>query len=242
MPSKKSAVAHVSAPSEAPIARIADTAAWLPRTEVLKWVHNPRLNEQAIPKVAASIRQFGFVAPLIVWVEQNRMVAGHTRLGALDSILAVEPTFVPRGAPEGVVRGLVPVRFHSFASEAEADAYAVADNRLNELATWDVPALQGIMGTLDQSLITVSGFDPSQFQLPILDLTPPTDLTPPEEKPKKERNPNAQVIHYDLVFENLPQQEEWNHFLKHIRVTYPGEETIAGRILVFLKSHGVTTT
>lgn len=163
----------VTAPAVAPETLpefTADThARWLPIAEVRKWDKNPRINAEAIPKVADSIRRFGVVAPAVVWEEAGRLVAGHTRIAALESILAADPTFVPKGASPGVRPGMIPVRFHPFASEAEADAYAIADNRLNEIARWDVPVLQGVLTSLDVDLAAVTGFDVGSLALPTVD-------------------------------------------------------------------------
>lgn len=151
----------------------ADThARWLPIAEVRKWDKNPRINAEAIPKVADSIRRFGVVAPAVVWEEAGRLVAGHTRIAALESILAADPTFVPKGASPGVRPGMIPVRFHPFASEAEADAYAIADNRLNEIARWDVPVLHDLLASFgDSSLVALTGFDPSVLTIPSIGAT-----------------------------------------------------------------------
>ena len=143
-----------------------DTATvWLPLKGLTPWAKNPRKNAAAIPKVAASLRAFGFVAPVVVWKEGARMVAGHTRLAALRSILAEEPGFIPKGAPPGVLPGMLPVRFHPFASEAEADAYGIADNRLNEVAEWDQTVLDSLLDGLDADLVTLAGFT---LELPVL--------------------------------------------------------------------------
>jgi ParB-like chromosome segregation protein Spo0J len=138
-------------------------AYWTPIAELSKWDRNPRKNTEAIPLVARSIRQFGFVAPVVVWRSRGRIVAGHTRTAALETILAKEPKFVPRDAP-GV--GLVPVRFHEFTDESEAAAYAIADNRLSEIAEWDEVQLGQIfaeMKQLDDALLAETGFDAGEI-------------------------------------------------------------------------------
>src|SRR5581483_10779330 len=91
-------------------------AYWTPLTELSKWSRNPRRNEKAVPQVARSIRKYGCVAPVVVWKSKGQIVAGHTRVAALESLLANEAGFVPRDAPGS---GLVPVRFHEFADESE---------------------------------------------------------------------------------------------------------------------------
>ena len=139
-------------------------AYWSPIGTLQKWRKNPRKNERAVPQVARSIRKYGFVAPVVVWASRNRIVAGHTRLLAMESILAAEPGFVPRDAP-GV--GLVPVRFHEFIDEAEANAYALADNKLNETAEWDSTLLAEVMrdiGAADEKLLAETGFNDEEMK------------------------------------------------------------------------------
>ena len=119
---------------------------------------NPRKNERAVPQVARSIRKYGFVAPVVVWQSKVASSRAHPDPRA-RSILAGEPGFVPRDAP-GV--GLVPVRFHEFTDEAEANAYAIADNRLTETAEWDDDAPQRTCcaksRASDEKLLAETGF------------------------------------------------------------------------------------
>lgn len=121
--------------------------AWLPVGALRPWDKNPRRNTSAVEPVARSLERFGFVSPVVIWASGGRMVAGHTRLKAMQAILGRDPSFIPRGAPGP---GLVPVRFQEFASEAEADAYALADNRLAEIAKWDEELLPGVLRQIQQ--------------------------------------------------------------------------------------------
>jgi len=134
-----------------PAAATQIAAEWAPIERVKLWERNPRRNDPVIPKVARSIRRYGFVAPLVVWTSRDRLVAGHTRYKAMELLLREDPSFVPRGAPSP---GLVPIRFHEFVSEAEANAYAIADNRLGEEAEWDDTALAD-----ELAILRTDGFD-----------------------------------------------------------------------------------
>ncbi len=129
---------------------------WIPLAEVLPWDKNPRDNDAAVPRVGASIVRFGFVAPVCLWPTRNRMVAGHTRVKALRSLLEADPTFTPKGAPGP---GLVKVVFHDFATEDDANAYALADNRLNELAVWDDGLVKEQLAKMVASDRVVVGFE-----------------------------------------------------------------------------------
>lgn len=133
-------------------------ALWMPPSVVEPWVNNPRVITKAIDKVAASIARFGFVAPICIWTSRRRMVAGHTRLAAYGKLVAADPSFVPRGAPGP---GLVPVRFHEFKDENDADAYALADNKLGEIATWDDNGVAAVLARLrdDRPLFDATGFN-----------------------------------------------------------------------------------
>jgi hypothetical protein len=139
-------------------------AYWSPISTLRKWAKNPRKNDQAVPRVARSIRKYGFVAPVVVWESQGRLVAGHTRIAAYEAILQKEPGFVPRDAPGP---GLVPVRFHEFVDEAEANAYAIADNKLVEAAEWDEQLLGSVFAelrTLDERLLAETGFEDGEIE------------------------------------------------------------------------------
>lgn len=149
-------------------------AYWTPVGELAKWKHNPRKNDPAVPEVARSIRKYGFVAPVVVWESAGRLVAGHTRIKALESLLAEDPSFVPRDAPGP---GLVPVRFHEFRDEAEANAYAIADNRLAEKSEWDDQLLGAVLEeirALDEGMLEFTGFDAGEVT-ELIDGTHPPD-------------------------------------------------------------------
>ena len=129
-------------------------AVFVPLRDLVPWDRNPRLNDGAVADVAGSIRRFGFTAPIVAWKDRRQIVAGHTRLKAMQSLLAADPAYVPAGCPSP---GMVPVRFVDFASQGEADAYALADNKLNELAEWDGEALAGIIRDLSGAEVDLSG-------------------------------------------------------------------------------------
>jgi ParB-like chromosome segregation protein Spo0J len=150
-------------------------ARWRPIAEVIPWDRNPRRNDAAAEEVAGSIARFGFVAPISVWTSRARVVAGHTRLKAMQLLLSRDPGFTPPGAPGP---GLVPVREHEFTSEQEANAYALADNKLGELADWDEASLAAIVADLQQSDIPLDGLGfPSSELEALIASTRPEDVT-----------------------------------------------------------------
>ena len=54
-------------------------AEWVAPKDLVPWKDNPRINEHAIDKVAASIERFGFGTPIVARKSDGRIIAGHTR-------------------------------------------------------------------------------------------------------------------------------------------------------------------
>lgn len=50
----------------------------LPMDEVHPYGNNPRKNDNAVEAVAASIKQYGFLVPLVI-SREHEIIAGHTR-------------------------------------------------------------------------------------------------------------------------------------------------------------------
>ena len=94
--------------------------------EALKpYGRNARVHStKQVAKIAASIRRFGFVAPVLVG-EDDVVIAGHGRLAAAKEL----------------EMATVPVIRLGHLTLAERRAYIIADNRLAELATWDIDIL-----------------------------------------------------------------------------------------------------
>src|SRR5437870_7782311 len=95
-----------------------------PITSIRPYDRNPRLNDQAVDAVAASIREFGFRQPIVV-DEQGLIIVGHTRYKAALK-LGLEMV------PVHVAVGLTP---------AQIKAYRLADNQTASLAQWNYDLL-----------------------------------------------------------------------------------------------------
>lgn len=104
------------------------------RIEELKpYKNNPRKNDgKAVEAVAESIRQCGYVAPIIV--DENMVIlAGHTRYKAL---LAMN-------------YDLIDVVVASGLTEQQKKKYRILDNRTNELAFWNYDLLTKELENID---------------------------------------------------------------------------------------------
>ena len=93
-------------------------------SEITPYERNPRKNDQAVDAVAESIRQCGYVAPIIV-DEDGIILAGHTRYKALKKLGMEDAEVVVR---EGL-------------TEEQKRKYRILDNKTGEFAEWDVAML-----------------------------------------------------------------------------------------------------
>jgi DNA modification methylase len=91
-----------------------------PLMRIRPYERNPRVNDGAVDAVAASIREFGFLQPVVV-DEAYVIIVGHTRYKAALQ-LGLETI------PVHVARGLTP---------AQAMAYRVVDNQTATLSWWN---------------------------------------------------------------------------------------------------------
>jgi hypothetical protein len=108
-------------------------------SEVQRWPRNPKKHD--LPRLKASIVRHGFTVPLIRDERTGRLVAGHGRLEALQSLKdegAKAPARVLVKKGEWHVPVITGVEF---ASEKDAEDYLLSDNRLTELGGWDTVEL-----------------------------------------------------------------------------------------------------
>lgn len=94
-------------------------------------------NEEQIKKIARSIREVGFRAPILV--DENRVIlAGHGRL---------------EGAKRAKLKE-VPVIQYTDLTEEQKKKYRILDNRLGDLAEYDLDALKEELLEIDDKWIT----------------------------------------------------------------------------------------
>jgi len=115
---------------------------------IIPYARNPRRNESAVAKVAASLREFGWRQPIVVDAEMV-VVAGHTRLEAARSLGMDE-------VPIHIATGLTP---------EQIKAYRLADNRVGQEAEWDEDLLRLELSELDavDFALDLTGFDADEL-------------------------------------------------------------------------------
>ena len=133
---------------------------------------NPRTHSRKqIRQIAASIKRFGFVNPVLI-DDDGFLIAGHGRIEAAKSLdLETVPT----------------VRLSGM-TEAEIRAYVIADNRLAELAGWDDALLRTEFLYLDTLGIeidpTVTGFELLEIDILLTDNAAGEEPDPADKPPE----------------------------------------------------------
>lgn len=117
--------------------------------ELIPYARNSRTHSpQQVDKIAASIREFGFLNPIIV-DGKNGIVAGHGRVMAAQKL--------------GLAS--LPVIEAAHLTEAQKRAYVIADNRLALDAGWDNEMLKIELQDLDAEGfdLSLTGFNPDEI-------------------------------------------------------------------------------
>lgn len=92
---------------------------YVPIDSIKPYEKNPRRNDDAVDKVAQSIREYGFQQPIVV-DKSGVIIVGHTRWKAAQKL----------------DMKTVPVVFSDM-PEKKAAAYRIADNKTNQFSLWD---------------------------------------------------------------------------------------------------------
>jgi site-specific DNA-methyltransferase (adenine-specific) len=123
-------------------------------SDIKPYAKNPRKNDKAVDKVAASIKEFGWKVPIVI-DQDGTIVAGHTRYKAAQQL--------------GLDR--VPCIIADDLTPEQVKAFRLADNKVGELAGWDFDLLA-------TELQDLASFDMEQFGF---ERDPSQDLTDVEE-------------------------------------------------------------
>jgi len=139
---------------------------------VVPYARNPRKNEAAVAKVAASIKEFGWRQPIVVDSEMV-VIAGHTRLEAARAL--------------GMAK--VPIHVAKDFTPQQIKAYRIADNRVGQEAEWDADLLRLELLDLEELDFDLSetGFDDDELAALMADAE--DGLTDPDEVPDAPDDP-----------------------------------------------------
>jgi len=121
----------------------------VPIDKLIPYVNNARTHSpQQINKLRSSLREFGFINPVIIDRVFN-IIAGHGR------VLAARE--------EGITE--IPCVFVDYLTEAQKKAYIIADNRMAMDAGWDEQMLKVELEALkaEDFNVELTGFDPAEL-------------------------------------------------------------------------------
>lgn len=117
--------------------------------KLIPYVNNARTHSpEQINKLRASLREFGFINPVIIDDKFN-VVAGHGRIAAAQA--------------EGIKE--VPCVYVDYLTEAQKKAYILADNRMAMDAGWDEDMLRVELEALEGMAfdLSMTGFDDKEL-------------------------------------------------------------------------------
>lgn len=158
---------------------------YVPVSEIKPYKHNPRDNSDAVDKVAASIREFGFKVPIVI-TQDGEIVTGHTRIEAAKRL----------GIEE------VPCIVADDLTDEQVRAFRLADNKVGEFSKWDD-------AWLSLELVDIPNIDMSQFGFDSMF----DEMEEAEDKAETERRVEAmelrQFEHHDYVVFVFDNQLDW---------------------------------
>lgn len=117
--------------------------------ELIPYARNARTHSSAqITQIAASIKEFGFLAPVVI-AEDNTILCGHGRFYAAQKL--------------GLKK--IPCVKESHLTDAQKRAYIIADNKLSINAGWDDELLAVELSDLqgEEVDLSITGFDEKEL-------------------------------------------------------------------------------
>lgn len=147
--------------------------------KLIPYINNPRINDNAIDKVAGSIAEFGFRNPIII-DKENVIVAGHTRLLSARKLgLEEVPTIKAEDLTDNQIK-----------------AFRIADNKTSEFAKWDDELLKIELEDIEG----FTGFDEIELEGLFREIDIDNFFEESEEKPKEEVGEEIQCPHCNMYF------------------------------------------
>jgi len=149
--------------------RLLDKIEHVPISALKPYERNPRRHpKKQLKRLAAGIREYGFVVPLLI-DEEGTIIAGHARMAAAENLGLLE----------------VPAIRLSHLNDTQVRALRIADNRVTEMAEWDEALLAVELEYLLEVDfdVEITGFEaPEVDQLLGQEMAPipanPSDLVP----------------------------------------------------------------
>lgn len=100
--------------------------------DLIPYENNPRINGAAVKEVKESIKQVGYITPIVIDIN-NEILAGHTRYQALNELEYEEVECI-------VMDDITPEQRKKF---------RLLDNKIGEIADWDLEMLRNEIQDVD---------------------------------------------------------------------------------------------
>lgn len=187
-----------------------------PVGDIKPYPTNPRIiSDEAVASVAKSIETFGWQQPVVV-DKSGFIIVGHTRYLAAKKL----------------GHKTVPVQQADGLTAEQVTAYRILDNKLGEMAQWNNDALNVEFMKFDSTVWDEELAFSSAVELDELSKYDFEVDGGDEQEPS--RGLGSPIIQYTIIFDNELQQERWNSLLRHLKVAYPSESSIANKLTNFL--------
>ena len=158
--------------------------------QIKPYKNNPKLHSKhQIKQIADSIKEFGFVNPVLL-DENGEIIAGHGRYLAAKQLNMEN----------------IPTITLSHLNDEQKRLYRIADNKLTELGKWDISLLQMEFKELENLNLDleITGFETEEIDNFIINKSGPTNL-------KEEHIPELSTNDYQCKFGDIWQLGR--HFL-----------------------------
>lgn len=190
--------------------------AYVDINSIQPYPYNPRDNRNAIASLANSIKNFGFLIPVVIDGD-NVLVAGHTRVEAAKTLGLAE----------------VPAVQAEHLSEEQINAFRLIDNKVAEIAQWDFDMLSGELNKLAESGIDFTDYGWTREELDCLsdvvrdDCLSTEELVTDEQRTRlantERRAPTtARFVLGEIVF--FISAEQYRNWVDEIRTTCDYDE------------------
>ena len=188
--------------------------------DLIPYQKNSRTHSiEQIKQIENSIKQFGFTNPILI-NNKNIIIAGHGRLEAVKNLGLLE----------------VPCILISHLSEKQIKALIIADNKIALNAGWDFKSLSDEIKNLKEENFDLDILGFPELELSNILFDNMFDDTENNEDKNDLHEPNNFIIQYNIIFDNVQQQDAWFQLIKNLKILYPDFETTGERLIEFIKS------
>lgn len=185
--------------------------------------YNPRkMPDVELESLRRSMRHFGVVEPVVVNRRSRHIVGGNQRVKAAKA--------------EGIAE--LPVFWVDLDDPSEKQLN-LALNRIG--GEWDEALLANVLRELDAlgANVEVTGFSSDEVDRIILAALDDEDDDENENPDQPDGDGNGGAHTFQIIFDDLAQQEHFFRFVAWLRQQYRGSETVAAKLCAFIAEHAI---